>query len=59
MRAQGTDFVQLLHDLRAELEVADRLLNVGRDVNVEAVVDLQLRLGGPDLRSPLLVCDGD
>lgn len=52
----GTYLVQLGHDLGAEAEKVDRLLDVVGDVDVEAVVDLELGLGGPDLRSPLLVC---
>ena len=48
--------VDLAHDLGALAEVADRVGNVGRLVHVKAVVDLQLRLGRPDLLAEPLVC---
>ena len=49
--------VDLAHDLGALAEVADRVGNVGRLVHVKAVVDLQLRLGRPDLLPEPLVCE--
>lgn len=56
-RGEEAHLVQLLHHRRPLLEVVDRVGDVGRFMDVEAVVDLKLRLARPDLLAEAFVCE--